>query len=277
MHPDPGAFMRPRFFKPFLAVALGAVLASGAARRALASRSRASAPPEPALWQVSAGQSRVYLFGSIHMLPRDWAWRTKAIDAAIRSSDAFVFETALTPKEIGKMRLFVRDNGTLPRGQQLSRMLSPQGLKDFKKALTLTPLDPASVNTMRPWLALMVLGDYQIQNGPLRSFAEEGVDYTIEQEARDAGKPVRHLETAESQFEILIQTTPDDDIAGFEADLHELLGADDKYRRLLEGWTAGSQDGAGEGSGRRGVRAIPTRRSCCWTSATATGCRRSKA
>ena len=57
------------------------------------------------------------------------------------------------------MRLFVRDKGKLPRGQQLSRMLSPQGLKDFNRALTLTPLDPASVNAMRPWLALMVLGD----------------------------------------------------------------------------------------------------------------------
>jgi len=198
-------------------------------------------PPEPALWRVSAGQSTVYLFGSIHMLPRDWAWRTKAIDAAIRSSDVFVFETALTPKEIGKMRLFVRDNGTLPRGQRLSHMLSPRGLKDFDKALTLTTLDPASVNTMRPWLALMVLGDHQIQHGPLRSFAEEGVDFIIEQQAQAARKPVRHLETAESQFEILIQTTPDDDIAGFEAELHELLEADDKYRQLLEGWTVGSQ------------------------------------
>jgi len=243
MRPDPGAFMRPRFFMPFLAVVLGAVLASGAAQaRAGIGQPRASAPPEPALWQISAGPSRVYLFGSIHMLPRDWAWRTKAIDAAIRSSDAFVFETALTPKQVGKMRLFVRDNGALPRGENLSRMLSPQGLKDFEKALTLTPLDPASVNAMRPWLALMVLGDYQIQNGPLRSFAEEGVDHRLEQEARDAGKPVRHLETAESQFEVLIQATPDEDIAGFEADLRELLRADDTYRRLLDGWTAGSQD-----------------------------------
>ena len=34
---------------------------------------------------------------------------------------------------------------------------------------------------------------------------------------------MRHLETAESQFEMLMQATPDDDIAGFEADLHELL------------------------------------------------------
>lgn len=227
--------MRPRFFKPFLAVAMGVLFSSGAA---LAAPPRTS---EPALWQISAGKSTVYLFGSIHMLPRDWPWRTTAIDAAIHASDVFVFETALTPNEIGKMRLFVRDNGTLPRGQFLTHMLSPRGLKDFNKALTLTPLDPASVNTMRPWLALMVLGDYQIQNGPLRSFAEEGVDLTIEQEARAARKPVRHLETAESQFDILIQTTPDDDIAGFEAELHDLLEADDKYRRLLEGWTVGSQ------------------------------------
>ncbi len=227
--------MRPRFFKPFLAFALGVALAPGVALAA------ATRPPEPALWQVSAGKSTVYLFGSIHMLPRDWAWRTKAIDAAIRSSDAFVFETALTPKDIGKMRLFVRDNGTLPRGRVLSHMLSPQGLKDFNRALTLTPLDPASVNTMRPWLALMVLGDYQIQNGPLRSFAEEGVDLAIERHAREARKPVRHLETAESQFEILIQTTPDNDVAGFETELQDLLQADDRYRRLLEGWTAGSQ------------------------------------
>ena len=247
MQPDPGAFMKPRFFKLFLAVVLGA-LASGTAV------ARAARPPEPALWEVSAGPSKVYLFGSIHMLPRDWPWRTQAIDAAIRSSDAFVFETALTPQQIGKVRLFVRDNGTLPRGQQLSRMLSPRGLKDFNSALTMTPLDPASVNAMRPWLALTVLGDYQIQNGPLRSFVEEGVDFTIEQEARDSGKPVRHLETAESQLEVLIQTTPDNDIAGFEAELHELLKVDDKYRRLLEGWTAGSQTELGRVLAEEAVR-----------------------
>ena len=87
----------------------------------------------------------------------------------------------------------------------------------------------------------MVLGDYQIQNGPLRSFAEEGVDYTLEQEAWERRKTIRHLETAESQFEMLIQAMPDSDIAGFEADLHELLKADETYRRLLDGWTVGDQ------------------------------------
>src|SRR5262245_1331945 len=227
--------MQSRVLRTFLAVVLGVALASSAAF------AREMHPPEPALWQIRAGESTVYLFGSIHMLPRNWPWRTKAIDGAIRSADEFVFETALTPKQIDKMRLFIRDNGTLPRGQQLSPMLSPQGLKDFNKALSMTPLDPASVNAMRPWLALMVLGDYQVQKGRMRGFVEEGVDYTIEQEAHETRKRVRHLETAESQFEVLIQTVPDDDIKRFEADLRELLEGDDKYRRLLEGWTAGSQ------------------------------------
>lgn len=227
--------MKPRVFRLFLAGLLGSVLTSGTVA------ARETPPPSPALFEVSAGPSKVYLFGSIHMLPRDWAWRTKAIDHAVRSSDVFVFETSLTQEQVSKVRLFVRDNGSLPHGQHLSRMLSPRGLKDFNSALTMTPLDPASVNAMRPWLALMVLGDYKIQNGPLRSFVEEGVDFTIEQQAREAGKPIRHLETAESQLQLLIETTPDNDIAGFEAELHELTKVDNKYRRLLEGWTVGSQ------------------------------------
>jgi len=235
--------MRPGLLRPLLVAAVGAVLVSSHAFAAASgpTLSRTDRAPEPALFQVSAGPSKVYLFGSIHMLPRGWPWRTKTIDAAIRSSDVFVFETALTPDQVAKMRLFVRENGTLPHGQVLSRMLSPQGLKDFKKALTMTPLDPQAINTMRPWLALTVLGDYQVQNGPLRSFVEEGVDYTIEQEARENGKPVRLLETVESQLAHLREATPDADIEGFEAELHDLLKADDTYRRLLEGWTVGSQ------------------------------------
>ena len=85
-----GRFMRPGFFKPLL------VAAFVPCWRPAPAEARAARPPEPALWELSAGKSKVYLFGSIHMLPRDWAWRTKAIDAAILSSSVFVFEVAMT-------------------------------------------------------------------------------------------------------------------------------------------------------------------------------------
>jgi uncharacterized protein len=227
--------MKPGFFKPLLVVAFGAVLTLAPAE------ARTARPPEPALWEMSAGKSKVYLFGSVHMLPRGWPWRTKAIDAAIHASDVFVFEVAMTQDENNKMSLFVQDHGKLPRGQMLSHMLSPRGLKDFEKALSRTPLDRETVDTMRPWLASVVLADFQIQNGPRRPFAEEGVDYTIEQEAWERRKTIRHLETTESQLEMMMQAMPDSDIASFEAGLHELQKADAMYRRLLDGWTVGDQ------------------------------------
>jgi uncharacterized protein YbaP (TraB family) len=190
---------------------------------------------------MSAGISKVYLFGSVHMLPRDWPWRTKAIDSAIRASDVFVFEIAMTQDENNKMSLFVQDHGKLPRGQVLSRRLSPRGLKDFEKALARTPLDRKTVDTMRPWLAGMVLADFQIKNGPRRPFAEEGVDYTLEQEAWERRKTIRHLETTESQLEMMMQAMPDSDIAGFEAGLQALSKTDEFYRHVLDSWTVGDQ------------------------------------
>jgi uncharacterized protein len=227
--------MQWRLSQHLLAVLTAATLASGTAS---ADTVRA---PEPALWEIRGADSTVYLFGSVHMLPLDWDWRTKPIDAAISSSDVFVFETAFSPRQMDRIRIFIRERGKLPDDQRLSRMLSPQGLSDFKKALTLTPLDPAAVNTMRPWLALMVLGDYQVQNGPFRSFVEEGVDSTIQEEASERGKPVRQLESAQSQLELLVQAMPDANIEGFELSLHHLIAADDTYPRLLAAWTAGRQ------------------------------------
>src|SRR6188768_1642701 len=103
-----GAFMRSGLFGPLVVAAFGIVLASGPAD------ARDARPSEPALWEMSTGKSKVYLFGSIHMLPRDWPWRTKAIDNAIRDSNVFVFETAMTQDERNKMSLFVQDHGKLP-------------------------------------------------------------------------------------------------------------------------------------------------------------------
>ena len=221
------------------ALVLGAVLVSGETSAAVSTgHSRAV---EPALWEVSAGASTVFLFGSLHMLPPDWRWRTKAIDAAIGTSDRFYFETSLTPATLDKLQHFIRAHGQLPRGRSLSRMLSPEGLKTFEKILAKTPLDPESVDSMRPWLALTMLSDYQVRHGPLRSFTEEGVDYRLEQQLLERGKPVGYFETPEVQLNVLMQMTPDGDIPGFEQDLRDLLSVSDTYRRVLESWTAGNQ------------------------------------
>src|SRR5262245_60434976 len=198
---DLGAFAMRGLLRPLLAVALSAALASSAAQ------ARSDRAPEPALWQATDGVSKVCLLGSVHMLPPGWDWRTKPIETAIKSSDRFFFETSLSERSASKMARFASKNGHLPKGRALSSMLSPDGQKTLHKLLEATPLDPESVDAMRPWLALTVLTDYQVQNGPhrLRGFVEEGVDFTLEQELLEQGKPVRYLETPEFQLNVLMQ------------------------------------------------------------------------
>jgi len=224
--------MRPRSFKLFLGAILAMTLAAGPA---------GARGPEPALWQIKNGESTVYLFGSIHILPRAWEWRTKPIDAAIKSANVFVFEAALTPQSLGSMKVFIRENGTLPRGKHLSKMLSPQGLVDFRALLAMVPIDPDSINVMRPWLALMMLADTRAQTGQSRLSFVEGVDFSLMQHAEETKTPVRYLESAQTQLAILAAAAPDNDIKGFEANLHQMLKAENVLGPLISNWTAGNQ------------------------------------
>jgi len=49
----------------------------------------------PALWQVSDKDTTVYLFGTIHLLPRESQWRTAKLDDAVQKSQTLVLETLI--------------------------------------------------------------------------------------------------------------------------------------------------------------------------------------
>ena len=46
----------------------------------------------PALWQVSDSDTTIYLFGTIHLLPENYQWRTAKFDKAVASSHQLVVE-----------------------------------------------------------------------------------------------------------------------------------------------------------------------------------------
>ena len=47
----------------------------------------------PALWAVSDADTTIYLFGTIHMLPEKYQWRTPTFDRALAGSQQLVVET----------------------------------------------------------------------------------------------------------------------------------------------------------------------------------------
>ncbi|MFN2474261.1 MAG: TraB/GumN family protein, partial [Sphingomicrobium sp.] len=64
----------------------------------LASCTTADAAPSsvrPALWRVSDADTSIYLFGTFHLLPQDYAWQTPQIRKAVAKSSDLYVETIL--------------------------------------------------------------------------------------------------------------------------------------------------------------------------------------
>src|ERR1700759_4258224 len=122
--------------KRFLAVA--ALLAIGLSQPASADEAPPAAatvfaPMEahPALWTVHGKKGTAYLFGSVHVLPQQIDWHTKAIDAAIANADVFVFELPINEDLQVHVQEYVKTRGTLPPNQHLRDMLSPKAREAF--------------------------------------------------------------------------------------------------------------------------------------------------
>src|SRR5438874_13330428 len=53
----------------------------------------------PALWEVSDPDTTIYLFGTIHLLPPKYQWRSARIDQAMTASQQLVVETLVDPQK----------------------------------------------------------------------------------------------------------------------------------------------------------------------------------
>ena len=60
-------------------------------------------PARPALWEVSDADTTIYLFGTIHLLPEKFQWRTAKFDEAVQGSQQLVVETIVDDKDPTKI------------------------------------------------------------------------------------------------------------------------------------------------------------------------------
>src|SRR5579871_1841614 len=73
----------------------------------------------PAIWRVTSGDSTLYLFGSLHILPPGFSWTTPQIQQAMNASEIFLFEVPVGEDSLAQERDFVLHNGILPRRQSI--------------------------------------------------------------------------------------------------------------------------------------------------------------
>lgn len=194
----------------------------------------------PAIWTAHGKHATIYLLGSIHILAPNIHWRTAEIGNAIDAADIFVFEIPTDASSMASVTNLINERGTLPPGQSLRAILSPESQGDYDKAVAFAGIPPAAIDNRRPWLAGLVIGLSQMMKKTGAS-PEAGLDKMITSEATDRRKEMRYLETAEQQLDLIAPKDQKLELQEFESGLKEFLKSNSEKDTddLIEAWESG--------------------------------------
>jgi hypothetical protein len=194
----------------------------------------------PALWHVQGPNGEAYLFGSIHILPKNIDWRTKQVNAAINRADVFVFEVSTDAKAQEEIRELIDEKGRLAPGQSLRAMLPPASQADYDAALAKAKLLPEVTDREKPWLASLQL---LIAEGTAKHYSPDaGVDNAVMAIAARRHKPSRYFETIGQQFALLAGGSDKLQLSEFESDLKDFGKSDDDLTPMVDAWKNGQED-----------------------------------
>lgn len=184
-----------------------------------------------------SGGGTVYLFGTMHMLPRRAVWFTPRVRAAFGRSTALWEEADIGLTDPQAMLAIMLQGVT---ADDLFARLPPAYAATFRRQLRGCGIPVLAVAHMQPWLAATVPALCVMSDGPGRA-PVMGPEATLLRAAQDAGKQVGFFETAAAQLALLAGGSPRAGIARLEQAIDEGDAAGgDQLDRMEAAWLAGA-------------------------------------
>jgi hypothetical protein len=150
--------------------------------------------PRPALWLLADDDTKIYMFGTIHVLPPGFRWRSAALHKAVGESAELVVETYDQPgneaKSDGLDGFFRQDSAPILQRVPKKRR------KALKAAIRASGVPAPVFDRMHSWAAAMTLGMAQMlsEYGVDDIGEAPGVEDVLEEAFRGAGKPILSVE-----------------------------------------------------------------------------------
>ena len=193
------------------------------------------AQAEPAIWVVKGPHATVYLFGTVHALQKDHPWHSAKIDAAIKDSGTLWLEIP-DIDDASAMQPLIMQLGLDP-GHPLSSKLTPDQVAKLNKAATGLPGGEAMLESMKPWLAGMMISLAPVLQAGFDP--SSGVESELKPEFTSANKPVKGFETAEQQLHYFADLPDKEQLDFLKSELDDSDKAADKFKELVAAWYAG--------------------------------------
>ncbi|OYX47032.1 MAG: hypothetical protein B7Y90_13750 [Alphaproteobacteria bacterium 32-64-14] len=217
-------------------VAAFMLAACGRAEDATAPTVDTTRPPKPALWKIADADTTIYVFGTIHLLPRGMEWQTPAFTGALKEARAVYLEadSNLAPAQINAL---VQRIGMLPPSERLSEKLDDAQREALRAAAVRFDIPQIALEQMRPWYASVMISDAAIRRAGFEQ--DSGIESLLRPAARDAGKEMRYLETVEAQLSAYTTLPEAVQVKVLAASLADLDNAAGAVTEMVTAWRSG--------------------------------------
>lgn len=216
-------------------------VAFGLAGLLVAAPAAAKAPrrAHPALWEVSDRDTTIYLFGTIHLLPDNFEWRTAKFDHAVENSQQLIVETIVDDKNPGKIMSAMASLAfNTPNLPPLIDRVSPDKRAALEAAVKKSGYPPQAFDRMETWAVAFILLGNQYRDMNLKG--DEGVEAVLRNTFTSEGKPIGELETNLEQFGFFDRLPEKAQVVLLEGALDDPKAAQAEFSGMLKAWSAGN-------------------------------------
>ncbi len=193
---------------------------------------------KPALWKLADKDTTIYLFGTIHVLPKALKWRTLKFDKAAASSSALVLEVADLDDQAKTAAIFVKAAQSPGLPPILSRI--PADRKDkLLKLAEKSGISVAYMDQLETWAVAIALS-----SGGLKELGldpDDGTESQLQTLFKAGKKPISGLETAEQQlgfFDTLPEAAQRTFLVSLIDDSNDMKA---EFAAMIASWTKGDE------------------------------------
>ncbi len=211
-----------------------------AASAAAAALAAVPAGAEPALWEVTGGDSTVWLFGSVHLLPEGGFEIGDALADALEEAERVCLEIDTGTADEASTAAVTLARAVDPEGRDLFELLGDDADR-VREAAESAEVPLEALAMFEPWFAGITVSVLALQAHGYD--VQHGVEQIIQAAARDAGKESCGLETLDGQLGLL-----DGLPAGMQNEillqaLEEASEIQSLIEPMLESWRRGDEAG----------------------------------
>jgi uncharacterized protein len=217
-----------------------AAAAFGLAGLFVAAPAPAKAPQaaHPALWKVSDADTTIYLFGTIHLLPDEYQWRTAKFNEAVNGSQQLIVETIVDPEHPQAFAAAFAQLAISPTPLPPIFDRVPAAKREaLKAALAKLNVAPAQLDHVKTWAVGFQLLSLQFQQLGLEG--KEGPEIVLRHQFTADKKSIDQLETLREQlgiFDTLSETAQRNFLEGA---LESLATTSKEFAAMLTSWSRG--------------------------------------